>query len=479
MTSVQRHKAAITRTELSRPVRLAMEDGLLAADAAFFDYGCGRGDDVRSLTRLGFSASGWDPHLRPLGRLEESDVVNLGYVVNVIEDADERAEVVRTAWTLTRRLLVVSARLHGESKEPRGERFADGVLTRIGTFQKFFDQSELRSWIEQALGVPALAAAPGVFYVFRDPSARESFAASRVRRRATTARLTPDALFGAHHEVLRPLIAFIEQRGRLPDRSELSNLAEVEAALGSFRRAQLVVRSALGPEAWTEMELARSEDLLVYLALAEFRGRAPFGMLPADLRFDVRSFFQSYQRACLLADEVLVAAGDRALVERACRASNVGKLTPSALYLHVSALPAAPPLLRVYEGCARSYVGSVEGANIVKLHRGEPRVSYLTYPTFEADAHPALAASLLVPLQTFRIEAQDYRVRANPPILHRKEEFVAADHPLKARFARLTAQEVAAGLYSEPSTIGTADGWAAALARAGRRVVGHRLLRSP
>ena len=36
-------------------------------------------------------------------------MVNLGYVVNVIEDPSERAEALRLAWKLTRQVLVVAA----------------------------------------------------------------------------------------------------------------------------------------------------------------------------------------------------------------------------------------------------------------------------------------------------------------------------------------------------------------------------------
>jgi len=43
---VERHRTAIERTDLSKPVRLGLEDGLFPAGTTFFDYGCGRGGDV-------------------------------------------------------------------------------------------------------------------------------------------------------------------------------------------------------------------------------------------------------------------------------------------------------------------------------------------------------------------------------------------------------------------------------------------------
>ncbi len=59
--------------------------------------------------------------------------------------------------------------------------------------------------------------------------------------------------------------------------------------------------------------------------------------------------------------------------------STIGKLLPNALYVHREALDSLEPLLRVYEGCARAYLGEVERANLIKLHRHSGKVSYLVY----------------------------------------------------------------------------------------------------
>ncbi len=150
---------------------------------------------------------------------------------------------------------------------------------------------------------------------------------------------------------------------------------------------------------------------------------------------------------------------------------------PNALYLHRSALEALDPLLRVYEGCARSYLGAVEGANLIKLHRQSGKVSYLVYPDFETDPHPALLRSIKLDLRTREIESTDYAHSANPPVLHRKETFLLPDHPLRPKFERLTRQEERAGLLDETATIGTRDGWEARLQERGFTIRGHRLIR--
>lgn len=94
---IQRHRTAMQRSALSRPVQSAVSDGLLSVGSEFLDYGCGLGDDVELLIPLGIRAIGWDPVHRPSTPLSESSIVNLGYVVNVIEDPAERVNTLRRA----------------------------------------------------------------------------------------------------------------------------------------------------------------------------------------------------------------------------------------------------------------------------------------------------------------------------------------------------------------------------------------------
>jgi DNA phosphorothioation-associated putative methyltransferase len=184
LQDIPRHKTAIGRSALSRPVKLALADGLIDPETPLFDYGCGRGDDLRILSVMGYSGKGWDPVHRPAAALEPAPVVNLGYVVNVIEDPAERQQTLRRAWQLAERVLIVSARLNAESAlMTEAAAFADGYVTSRGTFQKLFEQHELKTWIDQALDTAAVPAGPGVFYAFRDSGERAAFVASRYRAR--------------------------------------------------------------------------------------------------------------------------------------------------------------------------------------------------------------------------------------------------------------------------------------------------------
>ena len=473
-----RRKTAISRTDYSRPIKLALSDGVIGPDSTVFDFGCGRGDDVRYLGLRGIDAWGWDPGYRPTGTVAPAQVVNVGYVVNVIEDAEERAQCLMRAWSFAERALIVSARLTSETPDLVSVApYGDGFVTSLPTFQKFYEQAELKDWIEDHVSEPAVAAGPGVFYIFRGTADRMAFLASRYRRGGRELLPSIESTIEDHKELLRPLVEFFEERGRTPAEDELPGGDEIRERFGSLQRALRLVQRAHDAEEWKRVITARGEDLLIFLALSRFDGRARFGQLPLAVRRDIRAIFSTYRRACEEADVALLAAGDMERVSKAARRSSVGKLTPSAIYVHESALGSLPPLLRLYEGCARSYIGRVEGTNLIKLHTREPKVSYLSYPDFEPDPHPALATSMTVHLQTFRLRERDYTASRNPPILHRKETFIASYHPLHTKFARLTRQEESKGLYEAPAHIGTRLGWEELLSAKGLALRGHRLIR--
>ena len=185
--AIPRHKTAIRRGDFSRPIKCALRDGLIDQSVSVFDYGCGRGEDMELLIHEGVRCEGWDPVYRPAAPKELADVVNLGYVVNVVEDPAERAETLRKAWDLCRGALVVAAQvlLAGRGKNP--VEFGDGVLTGRGTFQKFFDQGELKLYLEEQLQTEAIPAGVGVFYLFKEESKRQQFLANRFHRRPVPA----------------------------------------------------------------------------------------------------------------------------------------------------------------------------------------------------------------------------------------------------------------------------------------------------
>jgi DNA phosphorothioation-associated putative methyltransferase len=384
--------------------------------------------------------------------------------------------LLRDAWGYARRVLVVAARLKADADE-KFAAYEDGVITRLKTFQKFYEQHELRDWIAGTLGESPVAAAPGVFYVFRDDAARESFIASRYRQRVAAPRIRiSDRLFEEHRLILTSLMEFVTERGRLPDQNELTVGPDLVGVFGTVKRAFQVVRRVTGPEQWETIVAERRNDLLVYIALGRFPRRPKLSSIPVVLQRDIKALFGTYTTACAAGDELLFAAGDMTKVDAACEDAPFGKLMPTALYVHAHALHRLPGVLRVYEGCARVLTGEVQGTTILKLRRHEPKISYLSYPSFDDDAHPALRASLRVNLRSFHLNRQDFTESADPPILHRKEEFVPEDYPNRDTFAALTKAEEEAGLYENSERIGNRDEWLATCRSRRVRIVGHHVV---
>jgi DNA phosphorothioation-associated putative methyltransferase len=473
---IQRHKTAIRRPSLSLPVKCLLRDGLLDASKRFFDYGCGHGRDIALLQNMGVGCDGWDPAHRPQVRREAAEVVNLGYVINVIEDPRERAQALRGAWELATGVLAVAAQVVLATGDREYAPFGDGVVTSRGTFQKYYRQHELRGYLEEQLGADALPAAPGIFYLFKDETAKQEFLASRYRRAvAVPRRRISELLFEQNQDVLEPFMECLTRLGRLPGPEGCPQIPELVERFGSVKRAFGLIRRVTDAAPWVAIAERRKEDLLVYLALARFRRRPAFSHLPRATQYDARSFFGTYAEACREADRILFHAGDAAAIGAACQRSSVGLLVENALLVHRSALDHLEPLLRIYEGCARALVGEVDGTNVIKLHRFSGKVSYLAYPDFEKDPHPALSLRVKVSLRTLWIEYFDYDGWEDPFILCRKDALLGPDHALRRRFEKLKRQEEAKGLLRDPSSVASRGRLERQLQLAGLTLCGHRL----
>jgi DNA phosphorothioation-associated putative methyltransferase len=168
-----------------------MRLGVVSKERSVFDYGCGQGEDVEALSSQGFDAFGWDPHHAPEGKRSSADVVNLGFVLNVIEDPRERLETLRAAWEYARKALCVAVMVQGKVSTAGHKPFRDGFLTSRGTFQKYFDQQELREIVAATTGQLPLALAPGYETISRPtrtsrarqkPASRTCFSISRSPR---------------------------------------------------------------------------------------------------------------------------------------------------------------------------------------------------------------------------------------------------------------------------------------------------------
>lgn len=476
---IERHKAAIVRSVHSKPVRLALEAELFQPDSTFFDYGCGRGIDIEYIAKQGFESNGWDPYFSPETPHISADIVNLGYVINVIEDTAERRQALLNAWNLTQKVLIVSAQVLIENQIYGFIAYGDGVITSRNTFQKYYEQEELKTYIDQALNVDAVPVALGIYFVFRDETQAESFRASRFRSRAMTPRIRLNVKrFEDYKDLLAPLMEFMTERGRLPrnDEVETLNFTSLQKEFGNVRRAFQLVLQATDVQGWDEITDKRRQDLLVYLALSHFGRRPKFRDLESLVQNDIKSLFGSYQQACTAADLMLVSLGKTEVIDERCQNSCIGKKLTHSLLVHVTALDKIDPLLRLYEGCASRTIGRPQEATVIKFHIYKPKISYLFYPDFDTEPHPALHMSMQIDLRDLHVNYEDFNPEDNPPLLHQKDQVVPKDYIHYEKFAKLSQQEINWGLLDDFKSIRNRNGWLRCLEQHCADLRGHRVV---
>jgi len=473
---IDRHKAAISRNDFSKPLRLALEAGLFSQQTTFFDYGCGQGGDRQRVAKLGYASSGWDPYYCPDTALAAADVVNLGYVINVIESQAERRDALIKAWELAQQVLIVAAQVliaQGNSQIA----YEDGVITSRNTFQKYYDQEELKLYIDQVLGVDAVPVSLGIYFVFRDEAQAQSFRAARFRSRVSVPRVQLQTKrFEDYQALLAPLMTFFTDRGRLPMGEELPETEALRAEFGNLRRAFQIVLQATNPQEWEAISDRRRHDLLVYLALSHFGRRPKLRDLTPLVQNDIKALFGGYQQACAAADLMLISLGNLAVIEERCKNSAIGQNRSNSLWVHVSAIESLDPLLRLYEGCASRTIGRPQEANVVKFHCRKPEISYLFYPNFDAEPHPALQTRMQIDLRDLHVHYRDYDLDDNPPLLHQKDRLVTPDYLGYEKFAKLSRQEMDWGLLEDWRQIGSCKGWQKCLEEHCAELKGHRVV---
>ncbi|MBC1237574.1 hypothetical protein [Nostoc sp. 2RC] len=152
--------AAPYRNSLSATAKAILNHQLLSIDETHLDYGCGRGGDVERLITAGYRSVGYDPHYFP-SSATPADVVTMGYVLNVIENPQQRRQALAHAWNLTKKRLIVSTNV-------RGCGIHEGEYTRLGTFTKFYNHIELKAYIESTLGFEAVKLGKDKFVIHRN-----------------------------------------------------------------------------------------------------------------------------------------------------------------------------------------------------------------------------------------------------------------------------------------------------------------------
>lgn len=434
--SIDRHKTAIVRHDLSAPMKTLAKNGFLEGDYSIFDYGCGRGDDLRELEAHGLDAIGWDPNFQPDNDKVSSDIVNIGFVLNVIEHQDERLEALLGAWELVEQFLVVSVMLANETHISQFTPYKDGVITSRNTFQKYYAQSEIKSYIERHLDEVVVTVAPGIFYIFKDKIAEQNYLQSRYKRHNNWKQLTspePVAqkdkaklLITQNQELYNDFWQTCLQLGRIPAAEEFTQTEEVRALTGSFKKTFSLLEELYDTSEFEQAQKKRKEDLLAYFAMSLFEKRKPYTQQPENLKRDIKALFGEYKTALNLATELLFAISDVELIAQQCIKAN--KQLPASvmneghsLLLHKNFLVELPLLLRVYVDSALQMYGEIdEDIDLVKIHITSGKVTLTGYDDFENKAVPFLVERIKIKMAEQDIDFFDYiNENRRPPLLNK------------------------------------------------------------
>ena len=446
-TGVARHLTALSRNNLSAPVQTLARLGWLDGSKTVFDYGCGRGGDVRGLAENGITVSGWDPYYAPDEPKHPAHIVNLGFVINVIEDPMERLEALQGAYGLAEELLVVSAML-ANPESIRGAPYGDGVLTSRNTFQKYYTQAELRGWLAETLDAEPVPVAPGIFYVFKNQDLEQRFLLGRQVNRRNVLKFTrlsrPDkplpadkanAKYQACQAVLETLWETRISLGRLPERSEIADAETLVQHFGSIPAALRFIQGRKeNAEAILEQaRLSRMDDLRVYFAEFQFRQRPAYRHLEAGLQRDIKAFFGDYRQALEEGKTLLFAAGRPETIAEACRVASeqgLGWLEDSAsLQLHTSLIPQLPPVLRVYVACGLKLYGAPESADLIKIHIRSGKLTLMCFDDFLGKPLPRLLQRVKLKLREQVFDVFEYGGEHTPPYLYRKSRYLNEEMP--------------------------------------------------
>jgi DNA phosphorothioation-associated putative methyltransferase len=462
LVDVVRHRTAIARRDLSQPMQLMMRWGIIRRDFSIFDYGCGQGDDVALLQSNGFEAFGWDPHHAPDGSRKEADVVNLGFVLNVIENPHERIEALRAAWSFAKRVLTIAVMPAGKYSTASYAPYKDGFLTKWGTFQRLFSQDDLRQMVATATDEIPVTLAPGIVAIFRDKELEQETAYrrhSRASMLSETFHVVPRqrpthvaSVRPSTRERITPQLEGIWRialdLGRLPEASEVGEeiiRALAEARVSLDRALSLCVES-FDPDSLKEAAGARRDDLLVHFALTLFPGAPRYATLPRSIQRDVRTFFGSHTAAMERARNLLFSVGStetvRAVTEEAIR-NGLGGAYNGSFRLLASGLPQMPAAIRVIIGCAEVIETDLGSCDFLEFVPGEGQVQGIKCddPT---RALPAITEVIEVDLKALRRR----KIRPKDRVLYLRSTYLPADDPAREVQQEVDRKLLKAGIVS-------------------------------
>jgi DNA phosphorothioation-associated putative methyltransferase len=422
-SAFDRSRTAISRNNFSTPVQHLLERLVLRKRRSFFDYGCGKGDDLAGLQELGFDADGWDPNFRPGRPLKHAQVVNLGFVLNVIEDEKEREEVLRKAWNLTDGALMVSVISVYDRPSGKLKQFEDGFVTNTGTFQKYYEPGELNEYINEAIRIDSLPVTPWQIICFKDNEYEQEYLATSSNRA-----LFRKAYPTPTHPLRKSRISQCIEQFRAESPADWDGIETicVNYAMAPpeqmisvhepLRRCGITAKDVLeiviemyAFYKWEAIVSETKNKFIVQLALAFFRGKPQARHYGKNEKLAMRVHFGSFPAALEQAEMTLFSIGDVDRITALCAETTMGVEDEQALYVHSSCVPYLNPVLQTYIGAGQLFYGELDDVDIYKVHKQSGKLTLLFYEDFESVAEPILDTRAKINFRMRKIDFFDHR----------------------------------------------------------------------
>jgi len=436
---VERHRTALTRSNFSAPIQALIRFGYLDGSFSIFDYGCGRGDDLHGLKENNIDAEGWDPHFAPDNEIIEADFVNLGFVINVIEDLDERIYALNKSFELAKSVLVVSVMLSNQNTV--GKKYRDGFITSRNTFQKYYTPEEFKLFVEKTLNEQVIPVAPGVLFVFKNKNLEEKFHQERSRAKSSILRVVRSSYskpqkvkrdrkqekYDLNIELLDNLWLKCLELGREAKPDEVDDLAELLVHFKTIGQAIKFLYEFKDAEQLKEAFIIRKKDLLVFFALEFFKQRQSFQEYEKSFQRDIKYFFGSITEAHKLSKELLYQIADQSKLIEACKTAQsqgLGWMDDDSIQMHSSLVERLPPILRVYIGCGSHLIGDVTSSDLVKIHLNSRKLSLMKFDDFFGNPLPKMFERVKINFQSQQVQVFDYSDPFIPPYLYRKSRYM-------------------------------------------------------